>query len=213
VVAVIDDTEAHRRLARLLLEEAYEVHTYADGAGALRAFAAGAVPDLVLLDVYMPGLGGRDVLACIRDRAPLGARFARVPVIAFSARARPADLTAYRTAGFDGWIGKPLDEADEFRARVAEYLARARPPALAAAPAGGERRPAGRDRDDAERARLAHDLRSPLSAVVASLRLLRHRLGPLGAGERELLDMADRGAARVLEVIGERLDADAASGR
>jgi PAS domain S-box-containing protein len=81
------------------------------------------------------------VLARLRGDERLAAHFARVPVIAFSSLARAADLVTYRAAGFDGWIGKPVESPDEFRSRVATYLADARDTPAGAAPAA--RRPGG----------------------------------------------------------------------
>jgi CheY-like chemotaxis protein len=212
VVAVVDDTEDHRTLARDMLEGAYRVDTYGDAAAALDAFAAGRVPDLVLLDIYMPRLGGKQVLARLRGDERLAAHFARVPVIAFSSLARAADLVTYRAAGFDGWIGKPVESPDEFRSRVATYLADARDTPARDTPAAGEvghgvtaHGRAARATDDRIGA-VGHDLRSALGAVTASLQLLRDRLPALGGRELHLLDMAGRNAERALHLADDLLD-------
>jgi PAS domain S-box-containing protein len=62
-------------------------------------------PDLVLLDIQLPGMDGYEVLRRLRDDP----RTAAVPVIAVSANAMPDDLARARQAGFDDYLTKPLD--------------------------------------------------------------------------------------------------------
>ncbi len=69
------------------------------------ALAAQAPPDLVLLDIQLPGMSGFEVLQRLREQPAMR----HVPVIAVSANAMPADLEEARRAGFDGYLTKPLD--------------------------------------------------------------------------------------------------------
>jgi PAS domain S-box-containing protein len=62
-------------------------------------------PDLVLLDIQLPGVDGYEVLRRLRVQAAL----ARTPVIAVSANAMPSDLARAQEAGFSGYLTKPLD--------------------------------------------------------------------------------------------------------
>jgi len=62
-------------------------------------------PDLVLLDIQLPGMDGFEVLRRLRADP----RTASVPVVAISANAMPGDLTRARQAGFDDYLAKPLD--------------------------------------------------------------------------------------------------------
>jgi PAS domain S-box-containing protein len=62
-------------------------------------------PDLVLMDIQLPGASGYDLLSRLRDEPALRA----VPVLAVSANAMPADLARAQAAGFDGYLTKPLD--------------------------------------------------------------------------------------------------------
>lgn len=64
-----------------------------------------AQPDVVLLDVMMPGMDGLQVLAAIRDRPAWTA----VPVIFMTARVRPREVESYHAAGAAGVISKPFD--------------------------------------------------------------------------------------------------------
>jgi CheY-like chemotaxis protein len=73
-ILVVDDNEALRdNLADLLEAEGYEVATAADGAGALARLAADPLPHVVLLDLFMPGLDGREILERMRRDPRLAA--------------------------------------------------------------------------------------------------------------------------------------------
>jgi PAS domain S-box-containing protein len=69
------------------------------------AMAAQSQPDLVLLDIQLPGMDGYEVLRRLREMPALG----RVPVVAVSANAMPDDITRARQAGFADYITKPVD--------------------------------------------------------------------------------------------------------
>jgi CheY-like chemotaxis protein len=82
-ILVVDDHEATRKgLARLLHHSGYSALTAADGQAALDVLRT-HVPQAIILDMMMPGIGGLDVLREIRRDQ----RLAHVPVIAFSAAA------------------------------------------------------------------------------------------------------------------------------
>ncbi|MEW5771328.1 MAG: response regulator [Pseudomonadota bacterium] len=67
--------------------------------------ALGRRPDLILLDINMPGMDGYQVLEVLR----LDARSRDIPVIAITANAMPADIARGRAAGFADYLTKPLD--------------------------------------------------------------------------------------------------------
>ncbi len=69
------------------------------------ALAAQAQPDLVLLDIQLPGIDGWEVLRRLRAAPPTQ----RIPVVAVSANAMPGDLAEARAAGFAAYLTKPLD--------------------------------------------------------------------------------------------------------
>jgi CheY-like chemotaxis protein len=101
LVLVVDDELAIRDLlAFVLREEGHQVRTASDGQDALAQLAMNK-PDLVLLDVMMPVLDGREVLKHIRADATLR----RVPILVMSAA---ADLSVL-DGGFDGYLAKPFD--------------------------------------------------------------------------------------------------------
>jgi class 3 adenylate cyclase len=112
VVLVVDDLEANRRLLEAVLSpRGYSVHLSGSGEEALE-WLAGTVPDLVLLDILMPGLDGYDV--CRRLRAD--ERTAYVPVVMVTASGSEQKLRAIE-AGADDFVTKPFDQA-ELLARV-----------------------------------------------------------------------------------------------
>jgi len=69
------------------------------------AMARSEPPDLVLLDIQLPGMDGFEVLRLMREQAALQ----RVPVVAVSANAMPDDLQDARRAGFADYLTKPVD--------------------------------------------------------------------------------------------------------
>jgi CheY-like chemotaxis protein len=112
VVALVEDNPDNRLLVRVLIGHLYEVREYETGTAALDAFAR-EVPDLVLLDISLPGISGLDVLARIRADA----RLARLPVVALTAHAAEGERAGYMAAGFDDYVTKPIiDETILLRA-------------------------------------------------------------------------------------------------
>jgi two-component system, cell cycle response regulator DivK len=103
-VLVADDKESSRELVRTVLERCgYEVMEAADGAEAVELARANA-PDLVLLDLHMPVLDGFGAIFLLRAEP----RFAATPVVALSASAMDVDRDRVMTAGFTGYITKPI---------------------------------------------------------------------------------------------------------
>lgn len=120
-ILVVDDSPYMRRIITRVLEQAgYNVESVADGQSALEAIASGR-PDLVVLDVMMPGLTGHEVCARIRAN-PLTAT---IPVILLTAMDQIHERVVGLKAGADDYITKPF-EIEEFTARIAMHLRRSR---------------------------------------------------------------------------------------
>jgi DNA-binding response OmpR family regulator len=120
-VLVADDDHDVRTLVRRLLERAgYEVVEAADGRECLRALYERR-PELVVLDVAMPGLDGWQVLERIRE-------IATVPVLMLTARAEELDRVRGLRAGADDYMSKPFGR-HELLARVEALLRRTASPA------------------------------------------------------------------------------------
>ena len=104
-VLYIDDDEINRLLMQAFLDQRpdIELQMAADGRSGI-ALARTMRPDLVLIDLMMPGLSGLEVLKTLRADASLRA----VPCLAVSANAMPAEISEALAAGFDGYLTKPL---------------------------------------------------------------------------------------------------------
>jgi two-component system, cell cycle response regulator DivK len=123
-IAIVEDNADNRLLLRALLDETYELTEYETGITAL-AGLPDAMPDLILLDISLPGMDGLEVLARIRASAELR----HLPVVALTAHAMAGDREKYLAAGFDDYVTKPIvDEALLFAAiaRLTTLPARAR---------------------------------------------------------------------------------------
>jgi DNA-binding response OmpR family regulator len=104
-ILAVDDDPTILRLLQVNLEmEGHEVLTAGDGHEALAQLRAEA-PQVVLLDVMMPGLDGWQV--CERIRAD--AELAHTPVVFLSARAQETDLARGVEVGADAYVTKPFD--------------------------------------------------------------------------------------------------------
>jgi two-component system response regulator MprA len=122
VLVVEDDVDIADVLRRSLRNEGYEVKTSADGVEALDV-AAGFVPDLVVLDLGLPGLDGVEVCRRLRSDGD-------VPILMLTARAETEDRVTGLDSGADDYLVKPF-ERRELLARIRALLRR-RPPRGAA---------------------------------------------------------------------------------
>lgn len=128
-IAVVEDNPDNRLLVEVLLEDAYELTLYEAGPDALQGMIE-QVPDLVLLDISLPGMDGPAVLVLMRAHP----RLRHVPAIALTAHAMAGDLEKYLAMGFDAYLSKPITDEQEFYRLIAEVLRR-EPPAWTAASA------------------------------------------------------------------------------
>lgn len=116
VLVVEDETEIARIVRDYLAAAGFRVSTVGDGPGALTAFSAGA-PDLVVLDLGLPGRDGLDVLRELR-------RGSAVPVLVLTARGEETDRVVGLELGADDYVVKPFSPK-ELVARVRAILRRA----------------------------------------------------------------------------------------
>jgi DNA-binding response OmpR family regulator len=118
-VLVVEDDDVLRELVSGRLREAgYEVEAVADGGAAIAA-VAGDEPDLVLLDVMIPGVDGLEVTRRLRGEHPL------LPIVMLTARSDELDRVVGLELGADDYITKPFGMA-ELIARVRAALRRQR---------------------------------------------------------------------------------------
>jgi two-component system OmpR family response regulator len=126
-ILIVDDDPAIRDVVRFALTRAgFEAVEAADGPAALDAFAA-AAPDLVVLDVLLPGLDGIEVCRELRRRSS-------VPILFLSSKEDEVDRVVGLELGGDDYIGKPFSPR-ELVARVRALLRRATPARTPAPPA------------------------------------------------------------------------------
>lgn len=117
---MVDDDQAIAEMVGIVLRgKGFDVITTPDGASALESFAR-LRPDLVLLDLMLPGMDGIEV--CRRLRRDSG-----VPIIMLTARSDTADVVEGLEAGADDYLTKPF-EPDELVARIKARVRRAQAP-------------------------------------------------------------------------------------
>ena len=102
-IAVVEDNADNRLLVDAILGDRFVLHEYETGSDALDGMAR-VRPDLVLLDVSLPGMDGIEVVARLRSDAVL----ADVPIVALTAHAMTGDRERYLAAGFDAYVAKPI---------------------------------------------------------------------------------------------------------
>ena len=120
VLIVEDDLNLSAIVRENLLFEGFDVDAVSDGAQALSC-AERFLPDLIVLDIMLPGVNGFDLCGALRRRG-------QTPILIVSARSQHVDKVRGLNLGADDYITKPF-ELDEFLARVNAILRRSRPPA------------------------------------------------------------------------------------
>ena len=104
VVLVVDNAPDNIALASSLLKSEYKVKVATNGAKALQIVEQ-AAPDLILLDVMMPGMDGPATIAALRQTE----LFRETPVIFMTAKVQAHEVAYYKTLGALGVISKPFD--------------------------------------------------------------------------------------------------------
>lgn len=116
-LALVEDNPDNMLLLRVLLGERYRLREYTDGREAARAIVK-QPPDLVLMDISLPGIDGVEALERIR----LGG-LSKLPVIALTAHAMIGDRERFLAAGFDFYISKPILSLDQLTGPIERLLA------------------------------------------------------------------------------------------
>jgi DNA-binding response OmpR family regulator len=129
-ILVVDDEATIREVIRRYLErEGYAVREAADGYAALDAVAE-AVPDLIVLDLMLPGVDGLSLTRQLRTPRPGAEARQRVPIIMLTARGETSDRIRGLDQGADDYVAKPFSP-QELVSRVRAVLRRAGEPAEA----------------------------------------------------------------------------------
>jgi CheY-like chemotaxis protein len=105
LVLIVEDNGKNLKLVRDILQvKGYETVEATTGEDGIR-IATERIPDLVLMDIQLPGMNGIDALRALRADAST----ARIPVIAVTASVMQQDRKLIMDAGFDAYVGKPIN--------------------------------------------------------------------------------------------------------
>jgi len=118
-IAVVEDNIDNRLLVQAILEDLYEISEYENGKEVMEGLADD-IPDLVLLDISLPGMDGTEVLEWVRSQESLS----DLPVIALTAHAMSGDREKYLEMGFDEYVTKPIVDEDVLLGAIERLLAR-----------------------------------------------------------------------------------------
>jgi CheY-like chemotaxis protein len=119
-ILVVEDNDMNMQLVEFLLEEGgYAIVKATSGEEALAITRDGTAPppDLILMDIHLPGMDGLSVVRAMKDDA----RTQRVPILALTAHAMRGDKDRFLDAGCDGYISKPID-VKTFLSSIEQYL-------------------------------------------------------------------------------------------
>jgi signal transduction histidine kinase len=220
----IEDDPRNRLLVRKLLQaDGHDVVDAVDGLEGVR-FAIAQRPDLVLVDLNIPGLDGYEVTLRLRAEASLSG----VPIVAITAE---GDRDTSFAVGCDGFIQKPID-ARNFATLVRRYIKGHREPYHSSADATGERlrmqshrmvshlevkiaelSAANERLRDLERLRrefyrnISHELATPMTPIVGYLRMLMdEELGPITKPQAKSLRAMDDCVRRLRSTLDNLID-------
>ena len=121
-ILVVEDNDMNMQLVEFLLEEGgYAIVKATSGEEALAITQNGpdSTPDLILMDIHLPGMDGLSVVRAMKENA----RTARIPILALTAHAMRGDKDRFLEAGCDGYISKPID-VKTFLSSIERYIAR-----------------------------------------------------------------------------------------
>jgi len=117
LVLIVEDNEKNMKLARDILQaKGYETVEAVTGEEGVK-LAKEKKPDLVLMDIQLPGINGIEAFKQLRADA----KTAHIPVIALTASVTPTDRSQITAAGFDAFVSKPIS-LKEFVATVKRVI-------------------------------------------------------------------------------------------
>ena len=118
-ILIVEDNPTNMKLSTFLLESADYAVLVATSAESGLTLARDARPDLILMDIHLPGMDGLEATALLKADPATRA----IPVIALTALAMKGDEERILAAGCDGYIAKPM-RYQEFLATIADHLDR-----------------------------------------------------------------------------------------
>ncbi|MCU0524498.1 MAG: HAMP domain-containing histidine kinase [Elainella sp. Prado103] len=192
-ILAVDDSPDNLFLVQTILEDkGYQVNLAVDGRSALARIEA-SPPDLILLDVMMPGMDGYEVTRRIRKNQD---KLGFIPILLITAH-QQSSVVEGLDAGADDFIRKPVD-MDELLARVRALLRLKY--------SIDEQQRMSRQREDFV-SRLTHDLRTPLVAADRMMNLfLEEAFGPVVPEMAEALTVMIRSNRNLLQMVNTLLE-------
>jgi two-component system, cell cycle response regulator DivK len=106
-VAIVEDNPDNRLLVEAILEDDFELELFEDGIEAVAGIPK-FDPHVILLDISLPGMDGKEVLRRLRAEP----RTSSIPVIAFTAHAMYGDREDLLALGFNDYVSKPIVDED-----------------------------------------------------------------------------------------------------
>ncbi|SMO34533.1 hybrid sensor histidine kinase/response regulator [Gracilimonas mengyeensis] len=206
LILIVDDTPANLHLlSNVLKKEGYEYLEASDGKTALK-LAKSHHPDLILLDIMMPGMDGLEVTKALKNDAELE----DIPVIFLSSLNDIKNkIDAFKVGGVD-YITKPFQKAETL-ARIKTHLhIRSLQQQL------GERIRILKERED-ELSKLnrkkddlvrmvSHDIKNPLTGIVGLARFLKHKQELSRDDQEEMFTVIEESGNNLLRMVQEMLD-------
>ncbi len=198
VVLVVDDAPENIATLDAILKETYRVKAATDGEVALAIACGDPPPDLILLDVMMPGMDGFEVCRRLKQNGAT----AKIPVIFVTSKDDVSDESTGFAVGAVDYVVKPVNP-HLVRARVKSHLALKE--ALEEMEGQNEiLRENVRLREEVE-AINRHDLKNPLMIVMNVPQVILAE-AHLTEGQQKLLRMVDEAGRRMLEMINRTID-------
>ena len=197
-ILVVDDTPANIDLLREILKSRYKVRVATNGERALEIAQGSPRPDLVLLDIMMPGMDGYEV--CRRLKADEST--AGIPVIFVTAKSDVADEEAGFQIGAVDYITKPVSPPIVL-ARVHTHLSLSQA-RKTLEEQNLELRETARLREDVESI-TRHDLKTPLTCIIGMPSLVAG-CGDITPEQQEYLKMIEESGYRMLQMVNSSLD-------
>ncbi len=188
-ILIIDDSTVAQALLAAIFSTSYELGFRSDGASGIDA-AREIRPDLILLDVNMPGLDGFDVCRILKEDEETR----EIPIIFLTSVDSGTEKVKGFQAGADDYVVKPFN-SQELQARVSAHLGarRAKVQALKL-----ERLTVFREMAVA----VSHEINNPLTSVFACLHLLQNELRDAPESVREYLASLHGDMKRIKDIVG-----------
>lgn len=198
-ILIVDDTvENLRVLGDMLRRHRYKVRPVTSGKLALQACLA-QPPDLILLDINMPGMDGYEVCARLKADPTL----MQIPVVFISALSESGDKVKAFLAGGVDYIMKPF-QIEEVEARVAAHLEIRRQ--KQELQANYDRIRALEETRKNLNRMIVHDLRNPLNAIIAFIEEVGERNPGMSPESRNYLDRAHAASRQLIDMANSLLD-------